>query len=401
MARLADLGQPFGSPGRIVNVPAPAGAAQAAAQQQQAFQQAADAIADMIRQGREKQAQQADFSKLAQFAQQNRQFGQQQQQFQGQGPLLAGLAPALEKTFLEGKPFQTPLIPRPTPPAIPALESQRFGGFQDQILQERIFGEGGPRHTLSPGQELVTAQGRRVARVPAQPPARAGALQVARADSESGLPEGTVFQEDPQGNVKVISSPQGEGLSKADKSKIAITQAAEFRADPRVKDLQIIERSEKGMEAALKLSTSPNVKSRIASDQALGVLFQKMLDPTSVVRESEFARTPEGAAAVNRLLAIAPQLRLGGLRLLDEDRVALVDMAKVLLREAKVSANTAFDEFDVRATELDLNKKIVFGGRKRFDIGGDPLGFTDEEQVELDALDAKATQPSRTSFGVR
>ncbi|KKM21136.1 hypothetical protein LCGC14_1638500, partial [marine sediment metagenome] len=107
-----------------------------------------------------------------------------------------------------------------------------------------------------------------------------------------------------------------EGLSAKDKVTIAVTQAKEFRADPRIKNFQIIERSERGMQAALKQATSPNVKSRIASDQTLGVLFQKMLDPESVVRESEFARTPEGAAAINRLLAIAPQLRLGGLRLL-------------------------------------------------------------------------------------
>lgn len=170
------------------------------------------------------------------------------------------------------------------------------------------------------------------------------------------------------GNVIKKFGAVEEGLSTKDKVQVAVTQAKEFRADPRIKDLGVIERSEKGMQAALKMATAPGVKSRIASDQALGVLFQKMLDPTSVVRESEFARTPEGAAAVNRLLAIAPQLRLGGLRLLDEDRQALVTMAEKLLREAKITANRAFDEFETRADEIGLNKKIVFGGAKKFDI---------------------------------
>ena len=168
-----------------------------------------------------------------------------------------------------------------------------------------------------------------------------------------------------------------EGLSDKDKVTVAVAQSKEFLSDPRIKNLQVIERSERGMAAALKQATGPDVKSRIAADQALGVLFQKMLDPESVVRESEYARTPEGAAAINRLLAIAPQLRLGGLKLLDEDRHALVTMAKKLLDEAKVTANKAFDEFETRADTIGLNKKIVFGGAKRFDIS------SQEEQVPV------------------
>jgi len=208
-----------------------------------------------------------------------------------------------------------------------------------------------------------------------EPKLKAGLLQIAKAGDGTGLPKGTVYQADPQGNIRIISEISGVGLSTADKTKLAVSQAKEFRADPRIKNFQIIERSERGMQAALKQAISPNVKSRIASDQALGVLFQKMLDPESVVRESEFARTPEGAAAINRLLAIAPQLRLGGLRLLDEDRQALVEMAQKLLNEAKISANRAFDEFETRANEIGLNKKIIFGGAKKFDIPNIDVGI--------------------------
>lgn len=250
---------------------------------------------------------------------------------------------------------------------------------------------GGPAgFTLSPGQERFTAGGAPVAAVPSTPPARAGGLQISRIGDNSGFPPGTVTQQDPQGNVRVISQPGGEGLSGADKTKLAVSEGKDFRADPRIKNLQIIERSEKGMRAALKQATSPNVKSRIASDQALGVLFQKMLDPESVVRESEFARTPEGAAAVNRLLAIGPQLKLGGLKLLDEDRRALVTMAQTLLDGAKESANQAFSEFGTRAGEIGLNQRIIFGGAKPFDIpveaGSNPaLDSIDAQIAEIEA----------------
>jgi hypothetical protein len=178
-----------------------------------------------------------------------------------------------------------------------------------------------------------------------------------------------------------------EDLSLAEKKKLAVNESKAFRADKRIQNLHIIERSERGMQAALELATSPDVKSRIASDQALGVLFQKMLDPESVVRESEYARTPEGASAMNRLLAIAPQLRIGGLRLMDEDRQALVTMAQRLLDEAKITANKAFAEFNTRATELGLNKKVIFGGAKPFEIG-----LSASEEAEYQKLLQKAGQ---------
>lgn len=159
-----------------------------------------------------------------------------------------------------------------------------------------------------------------------------------------------------------------EGLSTKDKVTVAVTQAKEFRADPRIENLGIVERSERGMASALNQARKGGTANRIASDQALGVLFQKMLDPTSVVRESEFARTPQGASMINRITGSIKQLVTGGLGLEDEDRQALVDMAQRLLREAKISANRAFDEFTTRADTIGLNKKIVFGGAKKFDI---------------------------------
>lgn len=190
------------------------------------------------------------------------------------------------------------------------------------------------------------------------------------------------------GNIIRKFSTVEEGLSAKDKTTIAVTQAKEFRADPRIENLGIVERSERGMAAALNQAKKGGKANRIASDQALGVLFQKMLDPTSVVRESEFARTPQGAAMVNRITGSIKQLTTGGLGLEDEDREALVDMAQRLLREAKISANRAFDEFTIRADTIGLNKKIVFGGAKKFDI---PL--TELESIEKQIAEIEAKVP--------
>lgn len=98
---------------------------------------------------------------------------------------------------------------------------------------------------------------------------------------------------------------------------------------------------------------------------------------------------------MNRLLGTATQIIKGGLRLEDEDRQALVTMAKKLLQEAKISANRAFDEFTIRADTIGLNKKIVFGGAKRFDMAGAPSlggGLTPAEQARLTELERLEAQ---------
>ena len=248
-----------------------------------------------------------------------------------------------------------------------------------------------PGFQLSPGQTRFTAAGQPVAQVPAAPIAPVSGTFQQITDPVTGKQINALISPRTGNIIKKFGTVE-EGLSAKDKIQVAVTQSKEFRADPRIKNLNIIERSERGMTAALKMATAPDVKSRIASDQALGVLFQKMLDPESVVRESEFARTPEGAAAINRILAIAPQLRLGGLRLLDEDREALVSMARKLLTEAKISFNKTFDEFEAIADETGLNKRVVFGSAKKFDIGGistTPTGgqiTTPKTQADFDAI---------------
>lgn len=281
------------------------------------------------------------------------------------------------------------------------------GGTTEQVRNQQLARQLG---VLFPGQNLqgITDPRALQAAIPLglQRQAQQSAIDLAGTKAMATLPTGSFQQiEDPEtgqqinalvdtktGNIIRRFGGVGEDLSKKEKTTFSFDLGKQFRSAPVVKNLAIIERSERGMAAALKQATSPNVKSRIASDQTLGVLFQKMLDPESVVRESEFARTPEGAAAINRILAIAPQLRLGGLRLLDEDREALVSMARKLLTEAKISFNKTFDEFEAIADETGLNKRVVFGSAKKFDIGGistTPTGgqiTTPKTQADFDAI---------------
>ena len=149
----------------------------------------------------------------------------------------------------------------------------------------------------------------------------------------------------------------------------ATTLRKEFNSDKAYKDYQTIQRSVQGLEEAYVLATAPDAQSRIASDQALGVLFQKMLDPTSVVRESEYARTPEGAGVINRITAIMPQLSKGGLRLEDSDRLALVEMARKLLQGGTKTFNNHIKRYKNVAKSYDVPFDLIGGGIDI--IGGD------------------------------
>lgn len=142
----------------------------------------------------------------------------------------------------------------------------------------------------------------------------------------------------------------------------------EFNAARVSRNYETISRSAKALEQAYKLSTRPDMKSRVASDQALAVLFQKMLDPASVVRESEYARTPEGAAAINRILAFVPQLRRGGLRLTNEDRYAIYEQAQRLLQEAQRTYNVHIDRYTNISQMYGVDPKLIFGGIKKVPI---------------------------------
>lgn len=67
-----------------------------------------------------------------------------------------------------------------------------------------------------------------------------------------------------------------------------------------------------------------------AASQGLIIAFNKMLDPTSVVRESEYARTPEGAALINRLEGQVIRFTQGGVGLNKAELDNIYETAKAI-----------------------------------------------------------------------
>jgi len=120
-----------------------------------------------------------------------------------------------------------------------------------------------------------------------------------------------------------------------DKNKMTMTLRKEYNALPIVKATDEIEGSVSRMASvwndyANMPSDKRDEKSRLALDQALVIAFNKMLDPGSVVRESEFARTPQGQSVVNRFFGKMDQFTKGGVGLSDSEREELVRTAQLL-----------------------------------------------------------------------
>lgn len=292
MAQLRNLGMPFGSPGGIINIPAPGGSALAGQLQMQAWAGLGQALGAYFGRKRAEQVRQRDIQGM-----------RQTEQRQG-----------IFDTMYGARKMQAPEA------QYPVMQSQM--GQQAQLggMLQGAFGD-------PFGVQRTKAQ-----------------LQAAQAKTALGvLPK--------------------EKLTRA------TTLRKEFQAHPVYKSFQTIERSEKSMKVAYEKSVADKTtKSRIASDQALGVLFQKLLDPTSVVRESEYARTPEGAGIMSRIKSVLPRLARGGLGISDEDRKELYEMAEALLVVAKEQMNKHIKNYIGFAQGYDVDPKLVLGNIKRFDI---------------------------------
>ena len=187
---------------------------------------------------------------------------------------------------------------------------------------------------------------------------------------------------------KIRKELSGE-ITDKDTLNRATTLRKEFNTDQVYKNFQILQRSEDQMKEAYKLATSPTTQSRVAADQAIAVTFQKMLDPQSVVRESEYARTPEGVAFMNRMGSIVEQMQKGGLRLKDSDRLSLIQAANKLLKSGKRQMNSHIGRYKSLAKDYQVKPELILGDIDEFDVGrtfmlnGEPYDIPESEADEF------------------
>ena len=143
------------------------------------------------------------------------------------------------------------------------------------------------------------------------------------------------------------------------------TLRKEFTALPEVKDFSLIDSQMQRLDAAMEEAKTS--KSLVAVDQTLITILNKLLDPTSVVRESEYARTPQDLGIISRLKGKILKLNEGGAGLTQDERDAISRMGRNFYNIAKKMYSNQVNYYTNLAQEYEFNPKHVvrLGGEIR------------------------------------
>lgn len=172
----------------------------------------------------------------------------------------------------------------------------------------------------------------------------------------------------------------------------------EFNALPTVKEAVSVQQSYAQIKAANDeaIRAAQTGESSSAADQALIISFNKMLDPTSVVREGEFARSTQGQSYLQQLQAKVDQAMRGGAGLSPETRQALVNTTQVLYGDYIKNHNDEAYSFRQNAVRQGGDPSYVAGyldttvdpkTAQEGDIiviNGEPLQKTGDKFIKLD-----------------
>jgi hypothetical protein len=104
--------------------------------------------------------------------------------------------------------------------------------------------------------------------------------------------------------------------------------------------------------------------------QAVLVTFQKILDPTSVVRESEYARSAQGLGLATRLEGFMQRLKEGGAGVPDAELAAMVETGRQFLDGMKGWNDQQKDRISQQAKANQLDPNQIFG--QPTDVGTPP-----------------------------
>lgn len=95
--------------------------------------------------------------------------------------------------------------------------------------------------------------------------------------------------------------------------------------------------------------------------QAVLVTFQKILDPTSVVRETEYARSAQGISMLSRLQGMADRLQSGGAGVPESELAQMVETARAMLAEMESHSSGQRSRIEGMAKEYKINPVLIFG----------------------------------------
>ena len=116
----------------------------------------------------------------------------------------------------------------------------------------------------------------------------------------------------------------------------------------------------------------------LAGSQAILISFNKLLDPTSVVRESEYARSATGQSAIETLKGMAQKLKAGGAGVVLDELETYKQFGEKVVQKALESTVGPERKRISRLVEFaGVDPELIFTGRFASDAGpqGTPQGL--------------------------
>lgn len=101
--------------------------------------------------------------------------------------------------------------------------------------------------------------------------------------------------------------------------------------------------------------------SKAAADQALVTAYNKMLDPTSVVREAEYDRTGDAQAITDKFRGLVEKIQQGGAGLTDENRKDAVKMAQRVMGAVQKKYQSTRKYYKDIAERFGMDSSIIIG----------------------------------------
>lgn len=116
--------------------------------------------------------------------------------------------------------------------------------------------------------------------------------------------------------------------------------------------------------------------------QGVLVTFQKILDPASVVRESEYARSAAGISMLGRMEGYVDRLKAGGAGVPENELAGMVETAKQFVGDLKGFTDGQRKRIEAQAKKYQIDPALVFDDVA---AGGDDAAT----QSALDILNAR------------
>lgn len=137
----------------------------------------------------------------------------------------------------------------------------------------------------------------------------------------------------------------------------------EFNDLATVKQFTSLDNSYEGMQSALNQALKMNAtkESKSIADQALITMYNKILDPNSVVREGEYDRTAQGQSLLGRAESYLEKLKQGGAGITDDIRREMVNVAGELYKVGAQNYEEVASQYKDIAEQTGLSTENVLG----------------------------------------